>query len=144
MVEKEKDFPPDELIDGLVAAGYVREEPLGNVGQFSMRGGIVDVWSPSADAPVRMEFFGDTADSIREFDPETQLSTRQLTEVSFAPMREFAATPQDLRAWAKLASKRFSDPRFARTLKDRTDFAEEGETFAGWEFMFPLTNPLSA
>jgi transcription-repair coupling factor (superfamily II helicase) len=142
VIERDKDFAPDELIDRLVASGYVREEPLNNVGQFSMRGGIVDVWSPDAANPVRMEFFGDTVDSIREFDPETQLSTQQLTRVSFAPMREFAATPQGLCDWAKLASKCFSDQRFARSLKDRTDFAEEGETFAGWEFMFPLASSL--
>ena len=57
-----------------------------------MRGGIVDVWSPDAENPVRIEFFGDTVDSIREFDAETQLSTNQLKEISLAPMREFAAT----------------------------------------------------
>ena len=144
VIRRDHDHSPDDLIELLVSSGYVREEPLANVGQFSLRGGIIDVWSPTADAPVRLEFFGDTVDSIREFDPETQLSTGQLTAASLAPMREFAATPQDLREWAKAARRRFSDPRFDRTLRDRTDFAAEGETFAGWEFLVPVTKPLPA
>jgi transcription-repair coupling factor (superfamily II helicase) len=129
------------LVEKLISAGYVREEPIGNFGQFSIRGGIIDVWSPDAENPVRIEFFGDTVDSIREFDPDTQLSTGQLTEIAIAPMREFLATPKDLQDWAFFAADKFSDDRFARNLKDRTDFATEGETFSGWEFLIALTKP---
>ena len=91
VLKRDEEFSPDELIERLVSAGYVREDPLTNVGQFSMRGGIIDVWSSDAANPVRIEFFGDTVDSIREFYPETQLSTQQLREVAIAPMREFGA-----------------------------------------------------
>jgi transcription-repair coupling factor (superfamily II helicase) len=140
-LKRDEDFPLENLIEKLTASGYVREEPLKNVGEFSVRGGIVDVWSPDAENPVRLEFFGDTIDSIREFDAETQLSIRQLKEISIAPMREFAATPQDFKDWAFFAKERFADERFARNLKDRTQFAEEGETFNGWEFLLSLTNP---
>ncbi len=69
----DEDFAPDELIELLSSVGYVREEPILNVGQFSSRGGIIDVWPPDAENPVRIEFFGDTVDSIREFDADTQL-----------------------------------------------------------------------
>ena len=144
VVRRDEDFPPADLIEKLVGAGYVREEPINNVGQFSIRGGIVDVWSPEAESPVRIEFFGDTVDSIREFDPDTQLSTGQLSEASFAPMREFLATEQDLRDWAFFAEERFTDERFARNLRDRTDFAKEGETFSGWEFLIGLSKPANA
>lgn len=137
-LKRDKDFAPENLIQKLIAAGYVREEPVGGVGQFSSRGGIIDVWSPDCDLPVRIEFWGDTVDSIREFEPDTQLSTRQLNEISFAPMREFAATPDDFRDWAILARERFADPRFARALEDRTQFAETGESFSGWEFLLPI------
>lgn len=137
-LRRDKDFAPEELIQKLAACGYVREEPVFGVGQFSSRGGIVDVWSPDCDLPVRIEFFGDTVDSIREFDPETQLSTRQLKEISFAPMREFSAAAQDFREWAILAAEKFSNERFARALADRTQFAEEGESFSGWEFLMPI------
>jgi transcription-repair coupling factor (superfamily II helicase) len=143
VVRRDEDFPPEALVERLVAAGYVREEPIDNIGQFSVRGGIVDVWSPDADNPVRIEFFGDTVDSIRQFDPDTQLSTGQLPEAGLAPMREFTATPQDMKDWAFFANDRFPDERFARNLKDRTDFAAEGETFSGWEFLIGLTKPLT-
>ena len=76
-LKRDEDFPPEELIEKLAASGYVREEPIKNIGEFSVRGGIIDVWSPDAENPVRIEFFGDTVDSIREFDAETQLSTDQ-------------------------------------------------------------------
>ncbi len=141
---RDKDFPREMLIERLFAGGYVREEPLFGPGQFSVRGGIVDVWSPDAEAPVRIEFFGDTVESIRTFDPDTQLSTGQLAEIALAPMREFAITSQDFKDWAFFARERFSDDKFARNLKDRTDFADESEEFAGWEFLLPLVKPLSA
>ncbi len=136
----DEDFPPEILIEKLIACGYVREEPIKNIGEFSVRGGILDVWSPTAENPVRIEFFGDTVDSIREFDPETQLSVGQLKETTIAPMREFSAVSQDFKDWAFFAQERFADEKFAGDLKDRTQFAGEGEDFSGWEFLFPLVH----
>ena len=144
VLTRDKDFAPEVLIERLFAGGYVREEPLFGPGQFSVRGGIIDVWSPDADAPVRVEFFGDTVDSIRTFDAETQLSTGQLTEIGIAPMREIAVSPQDFKDWAFFARERFTDDKYKRNLKDRTDFAEMGETFSGWEFLMPLVRGLDA
>ncbi|MCD9184807.1 MAG: transcription-repair coupling factor [Pyrinomonadaceae bacterium] len=137
-LKRDEDFPPEELIEKLVACGYVREEPIKNVGEFSVRGGILDVWSPTAENPVRIEFFGDTVDSIREFDAETQLSIGQIKEISIAPMREFSAVSSDFNDWSFFARERFADEKFARAVKDRADFADEGEDFSGWEFMLPL------
>ena len=138
VVRRDEDFAPEELVDKLIAGGYVREDPIGAIGEFSMRGGILDVWPPGYDAPVRIEFFGDTVDSIREFDPETQLSTAQLAQVEIAPMRELVVRPSDFREWAARARHRWNDPRFARSLRDRTDFADEGEDFAGWEWLISI------
>ncbi len=125
------------------AAGYVNEEPIANFGQYSVRGGIVDIWSPASALPVRIEFFGDTVDSIREFDPETQLSTGSVKQISIAPMREYSATGLDLQIWAEEAHRTFKDEIFSRALKDRTDFAGVGETFGGWEFFIPLSKPMT-
>jgi transcription-repair coupling factor (superfamily II helicase) len=143
-LRRDEDFPPEQLVERLFSVGYVREDPIVGPGQLSMRGGIVDVWSPDAEAPVRIEFFGDTVDSIRSFDPETQLSTGHLTEISIAPMREFAVSTADLKDWAFFAEDSFGDAKFARNLRDRTDFAAAGETFSGWEFLIPLSKPLTA
>jgi transcription-repair coupling factor (superfamily II helicase) len=125
-------------VDGLVAAGYVREDPVGAVGEFSMRGGILDVWSPGQERPVRIEFFGDEIDSIRGFDPETQLSTSQLDAIELVPMRETVVRSQDFSEWANAARRRWSDERYTRALRDRTVFADEGESFAGWEWLMPI------
>ena len=141
VLRRDADFPPEDLIEKLVACGYVREEPIKNIGEFSVRGGILDVWSPTAPMPVRIEFFGDTVDSIRQFDAETQLSIGQLKEIDIAPMREFAAVSSDFNDWAFFARERFTDEKQARAVRDRTDFAAEGESFSGWEFLLPLVKP---
>ncbi|HEY0547557.1 MAG TPA: transcription-repair coupling factor [Pyrinomonadaceae bacterium] len=138
ILKRDEDHAPEELLEKLFACGYRREDPVGAVGEFSMRGGIMDVWPPGRSAPVRIEFFGDTVDSIREFDPETQLSTAQLTEVEIAPMRELAVRSEDFRLWAEFARERWSDERYARALLDRTVYADEGEAFGGWEWLMPL------
>jgi transcription-repair coupling factor (superfamily II helicase) len=138
LVRRDEDHSPEELVDKLIAGGYVREDPVGAVGEFSMRGGILDVWPPGHEAPVRIEFFGDTVDSIREFDPETQLSTIQLAQVEIAPMRELIVRASDFREWASHARLRWRDERFTRSLRDRTVYADEGETFPGWEWLISL------
>ncbi|HZI88125.1 MAG TPA: transcription-repair coupling factor [Pyrinomonadaceae bacterium] len=135
---RDQDHSPEDLVEKLTASGYRREDPVGAIGEFSMRGGILDVWSPGLESPVRIEFFGDTVESIRQFDPETQLSTTQLSEIEIAPMRELTVTNRDFRHWAEVARDRWSEPRYARSLRDRTEFADEGESFNGWEWLMPL------
>jgi transcription-repair coupling factor (superfamily II helicase) len=143
-LRRDEDYAPEELIELLLASGYVREDPIGAVGEFSLRGGILDVWSPGQDAPARVEFFGDTVDSIREFDPETQLSIAQRQWIEIVPMREYAVGADDFRLWAELARERWTDERFARSLRDRTVYADEGETFAGWEWFVSLVHSTPA
>src|SRR6266849_10735595 len=138
LLKRDADHSPEELVEKLIATGYMREDPVSGVGEFSIRGGILDVWPPGRVLPVRLEFFGDTIDSLREFDPETQLSTRQLDEVEVAPMRELAVTARDFRFWAEMARERWHEDRYARALRDRTAFADEGEPFAGWEWLMPI------
>src|SRR5437667_6926957 len=144
MLRRDEDTAPEELVEKLFAGGYVREDPVGAVGEFSMRGGILDVWPPGHSAPARIEFFADTVDSIREFDPEMQLSTTQLAQVEIAPMRELIVRPSDFREWAAQARARWHDPRFARSMRDRTDFADEGEDFPGWEWLISIVRERNA
>src|SRR5712691_10077182 len=144
VIRRDEDTAPEELVEKLRACGYVREDPVRGVGEFSIRGGILDVWPPGTDVPARIEFFGDAVDSIRSFDPETQLSTAQLAELEIAPMREFAVTARDFREWAAIARERWRDERFARALHDRTVYADEGEDFPGWEWLLPLVRETGA
>ena len=138
ILKRDQEYAPEELVDRLVATGYVREDPVSGVGEFSSRGGILDIWPPGNDSPVRLEFFGDTLDSLREFDPETQLSTAQLREVEIAPMQELPVRAVDFQLWAEAARERWGDTRYTRSLQDRTAFADEGEAFSGWEWLIPI------
>src|SRR5262249_15162740 len=141
----------DYLIEHLVSVGYVRSDPVGSVGEYSSRGGILDFYSPSGTLsedggsvnPVRVEFFGDEIDSIREFDPETQRSIREVKETFITPMRDERAGAADFRQWARLAREHWNDERYERALRDRTAFADEGEEFRGWEYLMPLARPLT-
>ena len=82
------DYDLSELSDSLVKMGYVREDEVSGKGQFALRGGILDVFSPQLENPVRVEFFDTQLDSIREFDAETQRSIGTLEECSIIPCRE--------------------------------------------------------
>ena len=68
--------------------GYQRASTVSERGEFAIRGGVIDVFPPSAAEPVRLDLFGDTLESIRAFDRETQRSTRQLTTVELPPASE--------------------------------------------------------
>ena len=66
------ELPLDEVIAHLESIGYERREPVEMVGEYSVRGGILDVFSPEASRPVRIDLFGDQVESIRRFDVESQ------------------------------------------------------------------------
>jgi transcription-repair coupling factor (superfamily II helicase) len=74
------------LVDALAEGGYERVDTVVEVGQWSVRGGIVDAFSPAHTAPVRLEFFGDDVESIRLFDPTTQRSVAPLGELLLLPL----------------------------------------------------------
>ena len=77
-----------ELAGTLAAAGYTRCEQVEGVGQFALRGGILDVFSPLMDQPVRCEFFDDEIDSMGAFDPGTQRRTRNVSSARILPAAE--------------------------------------------------------
>ncbi|MBR5157896.1 MAG: transcription-repair coupling factor [Clostridia bacterium] len=78
----------EELAKQLVDMGFSREEIVEGCGQFSIRGGILDVFTPQAENPYRIEFFGDEVDSIREFDPMSQISIEQVDSVTLSAVDE--------------------------------------------------------
>ncbi|MBR1969128.1 MAG: transcription-repair coupling factor [Clostridia bacterium] len=84
-------FNVETLPDRLVEMGYSRVDVISDAGQFAIRGGIVDIYSPDSDMPVRMEFFGDEIDSVRYFDCETQLSTEKIKDVKILPVKSETA-----------------------------------------------------
>lgn len=89
-----KRFDLDALTEKLVIMGYSREDSVEGAGQFAIRGGILDIFSPGSDNPYRIEFFDDETDSIREFDTYTQRSLDKVDEVSIAPVCEALITDE--------------------------------------------------
>jgi transcription-repair coupling factor (superfamily II helicase) len=82
----------DTLVQLLERAGFTRVSLVADPGTYAVRGGVVDVFAPLHSQPARLEFFGDTVESIRTFDPESQRTLRQLDELRIHPVREAIAT----------------------------------------------------
>ncbi|MCI8415311.1 MAG: transcription-repair coupling factor [Ruminiclostridium sp.] len=94
-----KDYDLTGLTDFLAQAGYSRCDQVEGVGQFALRGGILDVYSPGTDLPLRLEFWGDTIDSMAFFDPVTQRRGAARKRCTLLPAREVlgaSAEPADL------------------------------------------------
>ena len=95
------DSSPDDLITMLAEGGYERQDPVDEHGEFCLRGGILDVFAAGDEMPVRIEFVGDTVESIRRFDPSTQRSVETLDQFSIIPVRDFSlAVTSDVAAAA--------------------------------------------
>ena len=76
--------------------GYVRASTVSAKGEFAIRGGVIDVFPPNAEEPVRLDLFGDTLETIRAFDPETQRSIRPLNSVALLPVSEVLVEPDSI------------------------------------------------
>ena len=130
-----------EILTGhLASVGYTQMDLVEMPGQFTRRGGILDVYSPEADRPVRIEFFGDEIDTIRKFDPETQRSQSGLDETQLLPLTETPVTEHLLAAvHARLSKQRV---QIAEGDGDSDEQEMEIEAaaaggvsvFPGWEF----------
>ena len=95
VLEKDKDVPLQDFLSHLGATGYVRAEMVELPGQFAVRGGIVDVFSPETPRPVRVELLGDTVESVREFDPRTQRSISPVNRSTVLPLTEWQVVRTD-------------------------------------------------
>jgi transcription-repair coupling factor (superfamily II helicase) len=139
-----EDLSQELLIEHLTNSGYLRQEPVGSPGEFSVRGGIVDVFSPLMRNPVRIEFFGDSVDSIREFDLDDQRSRGPVQYIDLLPMQDFVITREMLREWGAKARLRWSDESFQKDLNEKLVFADNGELFSGAPYLMPVIQPPEA
>jgi len=85
------------VIQWLELNGFTRTATVREAGDYAVRGGIVDLFAPGMADPVRLDFFGDTLESIRSFDPETQRTTEELRRLDLVPMAEFQLTTDAIR-----------------------------------------------
>jgi transcription-repair coupling factor (superfamily II helicase) len=114
----EQEVDVTRLTETLDALGYMRVPVVEDPGSFSVRGGLVDVWSADADAPVRLDFFGDFIMSLKVFDPETQRTGETISELFATPARETILTPEVVRR-AREQLRELCDSRNTPSIKAR-------------------------
>ncbi|HET9314971.1 MAG TPA: transcription-repair coupling factor, partial [Vicinamibacteria bacterium] len=111
---------PEMLLEALDEGGYRREDPVTAAGQMARRGGVLDLYPPERDTPVRVEFFGDTIDSLRAFDPDTQRTVRALQQVEVTPLSDVFAPRSVLMRLRERLPARFGDAA-ARPLLEKLE-----------------------
>src|SRR6201997_1280736 len=136
-VRRGEEMDVEILTAHLTSVGYTQMDLVEMPGQFTRRGGILDVYSPESDRPVRIEFFGDEIETIRKFDPETQRSQSGLDETQLSPLTETPVTEHLLAA----VNARLSKQRIEAEDQDlAAEVAAAGgvSVFPGWEFFSPV------
>lgn len=119
------------------ANGYVRASTVSDRGEYARRGGVIDVFPPSSEQPVRLDLFGDTLESVRTFDPATQRSTGSQDAVSFLPSSEVLLSADAISNFRRGYLARFGaagdDPLYVTV--------SEGARRQGMEHWLPLFYP---
>jgi len=128
----------DQLAAHLGTVGYAAVDVVEMPGQFALRGGILDVYSPEMDRPVRIEFFGDEVESMRKFEPASQRSSNPVEEVVLLPLAETPVTEEILGAiHTRLTGARI---RGAEAAVAEAVAAGGASVFPGWEFYAPVAS----
>lgn len=127
-------FDLEKVVGDLISIGYTRTDRAEARGDIAVRGGIVDVYPPNADLPIRLDFYGDVIDEIKAYSPSTQRSTDSLDSVEVFPARELVLDPTITQRAAELRSD-------APWAVDRWDRIAEGVTFQGMESWLPWLAP---
>ena len=136
-LRRSEEIDIDVLTSHLASVGYTQMDLVEMPGQFTRRGGILDVYSPESDRPVRIELFGDEIETIRKFDPETQRSQSGLDEAQLLPLTETPVTERLLAAVnARLSRQRVEMEGESAEEELSAEAAAAGgvSVFPGWEF----------
>jgi transcription-repair coupling factor (superfamily II helicase) len=140
-----QDHPPEELTEHLVRSGFRRTDLVYEVGDFAVRGGIVDLFPPGEDSPVRLDFFGDTVESVRWFDPQSQRSEDTLDAVRILPLYLFpGGAAEASRLAGLLAGQGDLDADWGPEAMELLEALRARGGFPGWENYLPLLAPDTA
>src|SRR5580700_6703868 len=135
-IRRGESFDLESLLAHLNTVGYTATDVVEMPGQYAVRGGILDVYSPEADRPLRIEFFGDEADSIRKFDPASQRSSNPVDETVLLPLTETPISEHLLGAiHTRLSGKRIAGNE---QIVEAAVRAGGVNVFPGWEFYSPV------
>jgi transcription-repair coupling factor (superfamily II helicase) len=139
LIIAEEEIEPDRLVAKLVAGGYTRSVVVEEPGDFCVRGGIIDIFSPLYDTPLRIELFGDFAETIRFFSPASQRSLDHVHEAVILPAREVTLEKDQLDAIVGRFRARAMELDLPRTtVRDIVNRIKEQGVFPGIESLTPL------
>ena len=125
----------NDLVRWLETNGFLRSSTVRETGEYAQRGGILDLYPPGLPQPIRLDFFGDTLESIRSFDPETQRTLVQLRGLDLVPMSEVTLTTENMRRFRQNYLTLFG----AQTRGDNLyESVSEGRRHVGMEHWLPL------
>ena len=115
--------------------GFIRASTVREPGDYAVRGGILDLFAPGMDLPVRLDFFGDTLETIRSFDPETQRTVMEMRALDLVPVAEFQLTTDTIRKFRTgyVAAFGAADPDDMLY-----EAVSEGRRYPGMEHWLPL------
>ena len=123
------------VISWLELNGFIRASTVREPGEYAVRGGILDLYPPGMDMPVRLDFFGDSLETIRAFDAQTQRSEEQLRGLDLVPVAEFQLVTETIRRFRTGYVAQFG----ATTPDDLLyEAASEGRRYPGMEHWLPL------
>src|SRR5918912_3900768 len=125
----------DGVVRWLELNGFTRASTVRDAGEYAVRGGIIDLFAPGMELGVRLDFFGDTLESIRSFDPQTQRTSGQLRALDLVPVSEFQLTPETVRRFRQGYVKEFGAAAPDDVLYEAVS---DGRRYPGMEHWLPL------
>ncbi len=142
-IRKDATLPPNEFVLDAVKLGYRRVDIVNAPGEVSRRGGIVDLFPPTADEPVRIELFGDTVESLRAFDTDNQRSTGGLEEITVTPASENPPTDEAVRRVQRYlqdaADRAVAEGESIRPFRELLETLQEQGDWPGFEALSRMT-----
>lgn len=132
------EVPFGQLFEHLDTIGYRREDMVEEIGDYSVRGGIVDLFSPQSEYPFRLEYLGDYIESIRTFDPIDQRSLKELEPVDIIPLREIIINKSDIARWIRRINERWQGEEHTEEIKRRIAELKERLALPDIYYLAPL------
>ena len=130
-----KQVKMDSIVAWLESNGFLRSPTVREPGEYAVRGGIVDLYVAGAEDPVRLDFFGDTLETIRTFDPDSQRTISGQNRIELVPANEFQLNPETIARFRKGYVSRFGAAERADLLYQSVS---EGRRYVGMEHWLPL------
>ena len=143
-LERGQEVDVHRLLEKFIENGFTRTDLVGETADLAFRGGILDLFPPNSALPIRVEFFGDTIESIRHFEVESQRSLDHLERMDIHPAAPFPLTRELRSALARRLSLDFQERIYKRDLTEKIDKLTEQVSFVGIEHYIPTVIPTTS